>query len=410
MNLREQLAKKWIFPWQAMDVLIGGKSSIDLADLRVHDFSEATKFLCSYGYNPDNQKDKQVIHEVFAESIHFIDKYLLPLCEKGSRCPPKEVLLFEDIRQLLLFASSNDDKLKSQKAWSCAILRVMHTIAHIEGLHRLIDIETAADQIQQRFREHVYRDKKGRLWLGEVDSGVELYKIDWKRAKTRQSIILKLLHKRANVAENIFDLIGVRIVTKNLSDVMIVVKYLRQYFMVNLPNSNPARSRNTLFDVSRFRDNVEMLRDMLVSKRLAPEEFPRLIERLTRGSSDVESSSTNPHSSTTYRAIQLTCRQLIRCANPRFAWISRLENQLKEIGNENDDSKSLRSFLTFVKQWPGVEEALELSSFFPFEVQILDQGAYVTNQSGEAAHDRYKNSQIRAARRRVMGDVLKLTK
>jgi len=44
-----QLADLWKFPWPLMDVLIGGQSSIDLNELRVGSWEEATKWLEAYG-------------------------------------------------------------------------------------------------------------------------------------------------------------------------------------------------------------------------------------------------------------------------------------------------------------------------------------------------------------------------
>ena len=48
--------------------------------------------------------------------------------------------------------------------------------------------------------------------------------------------------------------------------------------------------------------------------------------------------------------------------------------------------------------------------FFPFEIQIIDQDTYQQNQLGSANHDRYKQSQIRSARRRALGAVLTFDK
>jgi uncharacterized protein (TIGR04562 family) len=63
-----------------------------------------------------------------------------------------------------------------------------------------------------------------------------------------------------------------------------------------------------------------------------------------------------------------------------------------------------------LKNWPSGKEGRFDAAFFPFEVQILDVTSHQHAQSGEANHDRYKSSQIRAARKRVLSQVLEFSK
>src|SRR5690606_3119633 len=114
----------------------------------------------------------------------------------------------------------------------------------------------------------------------------------------------------------------------------------------------------------------------------------------------------NPHSSKTYRSIQLTCRQLIRVRNPELGWLDKMR-AVVERGEVPAEKRQLcHELITYVEGWDGLRENRELEAFFPFEVQILDSSAYSEVVGGSAAHDRYKESQIRAARRRVLGPVL----
>ena len=48
-------------------------------------------------------------------------------------------------------------------------------------------------------------------------------------------------------------------------------------------------------------------------------------------------------------------------------------------------------------------------AFFPFEVQVMDLKAWETNSTGKASHGKYKKSQVRAARRRVLNEILPLS-
>jgi len=405
---KDQLVHSWEFPWQEMEVLIGGKSSIDLPEMRVRDWDDATNFISHYGYDPDDKNDRKLIHAVIIEGMNFIERHLLK--DYKPIVPPQQIIETDDVRHLLLWAGSNESKDRALKAWSCALLRVLHTIAHIEGVHKRAGFFAAKDQISQRFHVHIHRDKDHRLWLGDSVDRVELDRVEWKDRKTRESVILKLLHKRANVAESIYDLLGVRIVTKRLSDVLQVAKYLRQFYMITFPNCNPSRARNTLLDVDAFRGHVDVLRDMLINDRIDPNDFEEMVEKVVKSSSGVpvDANNVNPHTATSYRAVQLTCRQLIRTENPNTGWLHKITEYLSNSTIASHQKDELQRVVKFITSWPGTCSSTELAVFYPFEVQIMDADAYRVNQSGDASHDRYKKSQVRAARRRVLSEVLKL--
>ena len=400
------LLSKWQFPWPIMKVLIGGQSSIDLQELRVDSWDEATEFINSYGYDPDNPDDARLIHAVHIESLNFIERHLVNFDASDSERPPDEVLYCNDIRHLLIYASSTASDQVKLRAWSCALLRIMHTVAHIEGVQRWVNMEDAREQIEGRFRKYLFRNDAGELCMGDSDQSVVLDKVDFKGLKKRESVILKLLHKKGNVAETIYDLVGVRIVTKRLCDVMVVVKFLRKFHMVTFANINPGRVRNSLMDVERFRGNLQMLLEMLSDGRIDNDEFERLLEKTTTPSSRILPTSVNPHSANSYRAIQLTCRQLVRTASVANDWLKDLKEHFGVAATEDPALGS--KLLELLESWPGLKKEKDLSVFVPFEVQVLDENSYSISQSGAASHDRYKSSQIRAARRRVLSDVMKL--
>ena len=419
MTNKALLADIWKFPWPLMDVLIGGNSSIDLPELRVASWEEATDFLVSYGYDPVSDDARRQMHAVIVESIAFIERLLLTPREwaRGTR-PPDDILLCDDPRQLLIWASSLSPQERLKRAWACAVLRVMHTIAHIEGVNRYISLQVARQQIMARFQRYIYRDADKQLWFGEDPYRVRLDRVEWKERKSRESIILKLLHKRDNVAETIYDYLGIRIVTTRLCDVLMVVKYMRQFHVIAYPNCYPSRSRNTLIDAKRFRQQIETLRDMLTAGSISPDEFETMVARLTMPAGEPAVGSTNPHSASSYRSIQLTCRQMIEAPNEQFGWLDKLERAVADAALPRDAADGapppslnmLREMRALVDGWHAVKGQRRISSFFPFEVQILDAEAYVQANSGEANHDRYKLSQIRAARKRVLAKVLELSR
>lgn len=390
-----------------MDVFIGGKSAIDLEGLFVRNYEDAEAFIQSYGYCLKKPEDQRFAHRIFIEAVTFIERVLLPDSWHQGVQPPLELLESADPRQLLVWASRSDPD-DPLRAWSCAILRVMHTICHIEGVYVSGHFRKAREQITQKFERRLFRNEAGELRFGDKQQSIQLERIDWKVEKSRESIILKLLHKPGNVAETIYDLFGIRIVTDRLSDVLVAVKYLRQFHLVTFTNCNPARVRNTLIDLDRFRSHLESLKQLLSAEIITTEEFEDIIERLTGPS--FLSQKTNPHSSRNYRALQLTCREMIRFPNPALLWLERLKKWERGLETPCQNPKLVGDILKFIEHWPGVNELKDIDTFFPFEVQIMDKEAYKQNLAGPASHSRYKRSQVRTARRRILAQVLKLHK
>lgn len=397
----ENLTQLWSFNWGAMEVLIGGKSSIDLTELEMRDLTDSTEFLRYYGYDPENPTDAKKMHSVICESWNFIEKYLMPAEWSAGRRPPDDLLMADDARVILLAASDRRAEGALRQAWACAVLRVMHTLAHIDGVAKFADVEAARTQIMNRFLKCIFRNAEGQLCFGSRELSVQLDRIEWKLRKSRESIVLKLLHKKANVAETIYDLLGIRIITKNLSDVMVVVKFLREFHMVSFPNCNPARARNSLIDIEGFKHNVDMLREMLEEGRIQPHEFTNILLGLTKPIS--LGNHSNPHSAKDYRAVQLTCRQMIRYPNPTLQWREKLARFVEE---GHGDALMVGICKDILLMSNSDEKMIE--GFFPFELQVMDEESAASNTIGDASHDRYKQSQVKAARRRVLHRVLTL--
>jgi uncharacterized protein (TIGR04562 family) len=391
-----------------MDVLIGGKSPIDLKRLGIKDEQTAKKFVESYGFNLDRVDDQKFVHMTIVEALSFVEKVLMPKEWGQGKKPPNEILLCSDVVDLLLWASmgKEDGKRGLLSLWSCAILRVVHTIAHIHGVQRHADIDEARNQIISKFRKALFRSDKGRLMLGNSKSFVELEKVEWKADKARASIILKLLHKPANVAETIYDFIGVRIVTKNYPDVMQVVKILGEQFLISFPNANPKRARNSLIDLEDFREKVTELKNQLDSKEISPEEFVELVSDIQFDDRNSKKRA-NPHSASSYRSIQMTCRQLIHFKDPAMRWLDKSYHYLKKSNLSNTKNEILLDTLDFVKSWYeslGIVEDLKV--FFPFEVQVFDKETRQNIEMSEANHIFYKKAQVRTARKRILSEVI----
>ena len=173
------LRSKYEFRGELLDIIIGGQSTIDSpSGLHVQDLEEANNFIKSYGYDLENPIEKAEILGNFHEALNFIRKHFLqPDCADGLKLEiPRKILELTDIRELFLMVSMNysgqtsdnsDTSGKKLRNWACSILKVMHTIAHIDKDLRspyFVDIQK---QIFDRFYKLIHRDHEGNLFLGE---------------------------------------------------------------------------------------------------------------------------------------------------------------------------------------------------------------------------------------------------
>jgi uncharacterized protein (TIGR04562 family) len=206
---------------------------------------------------------------------------------------------------------------------------------------------------------------------------LEISSFEVKDKKSRDSMLLKLLSKREMVAEQLFDLIGVRIVTYTPTDAILALEILRQNKVLIFANIIPSRTRNSLVDFDAYKSSVEPILeryqagDMPLADTL--DRLKRVVcEQPMVPTTDKPFNLENDASIQGYRALHLTQRQLIR-------------------------SHTMESFNG---------EAPISKFFFPYELQIVDVDSYRQNHMGSSAHVQYKLRQLVKARRRVLGSAL----
>jgi len=386
-------SQQWAIGESVLDVLIGGTSFLDSKEGFKNSFSgpdSIENFLLAYGYDAGDPIEHAELQGNLQEAVRFIKRYFLrPENPEGlSLEMPKKLNENLDLRELLRQASMPSSE---QRAWACAILKVVHTISHIDRDIRTHYFPEIQKQIFDRFYRHLNRDESGQLYFGRTltdELRVDLIEFQIKPKKSRDSILMKLLHKPESVAEELFDRVGIRIITKNRVDAIRVIHFLEQTNVIVAANIKPSRSRNTLIDTKVFRDvldqnlaNSDVLTDLL-------EAVPHPQDR-----------TGNPFSSEHYRAIQFTCRQLIKLRNSvadqirDLKQVSRnmtLEVPLQQVVDKIDP-KTIQKMIRF---------------FYPFEVQVMDQLSHIENEKGRSAHVEYKKAQQQTAMIRVMGSLV----
>ena len=284
MGLSADFAKRYEFDWEVLDVIIGGRSAIDSGkSLGLRSTEEALRFMDCYGYDLENPISKAELFGNFQEALNFIRQFFLaPENPEGLKLEiPRKIQELNDIGQLLVLAGAGGGGSPNGSLtalWACAIIKVMHTIAHMDKDLRTNYFADIQQQILDRFYKHVHRDENGQMYLGRDirdPDRIELVQYDSKARKGRDSVLLKLLHKPENVAEELFDRVGIRFVTKNRFDAIRVVKYLKDRYVIMPANIKPSRSRNTLLDTTSFKVEAAQLLKKASDGTSPPARFTR---------------------------------------------------------------------------------------------------------------------------------------
>jgi hypothetical protein len=394
-----QYQSKWRIGESILDVLIGGRSFLDSKNGFRGMFKNslaADQYLNAYGFDLHDPIEKAELHGTLQEAIRFIKTYFLkPSNPEGLSIEiPKKIMEVLDFQELLLFASS--DTQVELRQWACAILRVIHTLSHVDRDMRTHFIKDIQTQILDRFYRQLHRDEHGQLYLGrtlEDHLRVNLVEFQVKPQKARDSTLMKLLHKPESVAEELFDRVGVRFVTKTRVDAIRVIQYLERTNVVVGANIKPSRSRNTLIDPQYFKETLERELPRLLHGEIKESELKDLLEEAPYPKG---SAGENPFSSEHYRAIQFTCRQLIKIKNPLSDHI----RDLKQISRGMQLDPNLAAAIDRVDQ-KYIQRVARF--FYPFEVQVIDEASHSDNEKGRSANTEYKKAQQRAALIRVMG-------
>ncbi len=341
---------------------------MDIPRLDVQDITQAQEFIKTYGYDLSRPDDVHEVWEMHRKAISFIKDRILDIGEEiPDLLSNKEKL--GDPAHLLVYASTRDHKDNKIQGWSCAILRVMHVIAHLEDdLFKIFQ-----DQIQKEIfgpiQAHLRTDPASGVSLGLKDDReqIRLMRFDMKPSKSLSSAVVKLLTKKEVTALSIYDKVGVRFVTKSVFDCFRVVRFLVNEHLISFPNIMPDQARNTLYPVNIFLEAMTELKKtnpMASSEDIEAFMSQKLFEGIDRAEYKERK---NDYSGENYRNMKFIARKL---------------TTVESGGNK-------------------------FRFFYPYEIQIMDYDTYLKNISGPEAHEKYKTRQREAARRRVLGNLLR---
>jgi uncharacterized protein (TIGR04562 family) len=406
---RPDFLTSYLFDWELFSVIIGGKSALDSHSFLtpMKNREQVLRYLEAYGFDQSDPILKAELFGYYQEAIQFMRRYFLSdQANEDFRLEMPNVLTtLNDVSDLFLLASGHREGATLEEClWAAAVLKVMHTILHADKDLRTNYFNVIQQQIFDRFYKFMNRDDDNNLFLtsSHDEKRIPLFDFQTKAKKSRASVIIKLLHKPENVAEELFDRVGVRFITHNVFDSIQVIKFLQENNAIMAHNIKPSRSMNTLIDLVKFKKKHSEILKTAIRNKLSEDDFVHLLNKEVLSlMPDPNEAGKNKFSSDNYRAIQFTCRQLISYKNPIINKIS----EIKRLAKEDDQDDKLH------KKISKLDLSLlsrDIRFFYPYEVQIVDKESYETNTRGEASHDEYKKSQLLAARNRVLQDILRI--
>ena len=369
--------------------------------LRLRELDQINSFLEVYGFDQSDSVLRAETFGTFQEALQFIRRYFLKEgnVEGLALSVPASLCGVTNIEDLLRAATWAGRKCTYEEClWAQVILKVMHTILHIDKDLRYNYISQIQQQIFDRFYKYLSRDEGGGLYLkNQSDQGsVLLVDFETKSQKERDSVIIKLLHKEENIIEELFDRIGVRFITNNRLDCLRVIKFLHQHNVIIVHNIKPSRSRNSLIDLQSFKKHHHSVLMMALRNNISEERFQQALNRKVKDV--IDDNYANVHSSRYYRSIQFTSYHLIKYRNPFADEFIGLRNQAKSIYEEKGDSDPL------AKRVVNMDYSLvsrDIRFFYPFEIQIVDKETRKNNDEGKASHREYKKNQLKSAMKRL---------
>ncbi|WP_324767036.1 TIGR04552 family protein [Pokkaliibacter plantistimulans] len=327
-------------PWEMLEPLIGGRSVVDLRQLQLADTDAAVRFLSAYGFNSDMQEDRQWMLLIHERAINYLDEWVLPW-HHLERVP--EPYRSMPIETLLVEASRPGDH--PWPNWPCVLLKVMHCATHAlfsedQEAHRF-----ALDSIRSRYLPFLF-EQQGQQWIGDERCKIPLVEFRIKEEKSFERIMTKLLHKPGNLASEVFDRLGVRLVTHDIFSAVLLIQFLRSRAIIMLANQLPERTRNSLAEL----DEIHRLYGISSS----------YIVESANETMGLEGSRGNPFSDRTFRMFKFVERLILRMPSGRRC-------------------------------------------IYPYEIQVLDANSLEATSQGAATHDAYEARQMCRVRQRLFG-------
>lgn len=318
---------------EAVRLILRGNSVIDWNRAVFPDLASVDAFLRLLRIDPDDPEDRRRMKYVHRSAITYLEEHL------GLRFP-EDLKQPDDVREIFLLASQTGG-FRRRQILACAILKLMHTIVHMEAAELRHQTALSEADLLGLAERHISEAAQHMR-----DQGFPIISFYGNR-KSRESTITKLLAKREATAATVFDKLRFRIVTEKREHIVPALAWLtRHVFPFNYVI--PGQSHNNLVDI-----HAEWSRPPY--KELADQ-----LHGFTAEEHQPFNAEDNPFSGSSYRVVNFIVDYPVR---------------IDHLGHARYGAMLGR--IVFVET----------------EFQLVDAETAIANESGENAHERYKERQ-----------------
>lgn len=331
---------------EAVRLVLRGGSPIDWHRLNYQTLSEVDDLLRANLVDPDDPRDMARVQYLHREALRYLKRNF------AFRFPV-EVESPADVRHIFLYASEVG-RFNRVQILSCVVLKTMHTLNHLESRELLHQTSVSEAELGAIVERQVL-ERANVL----VEEGLPIVRFYGSR-KGRDSMVSKLLSKKAARAADILDRLRFRVVVENLDDVIPVMAYLLRYvFPWN--HVTAGESSNNLVALKRT-----LAEDPAMAGYLDALQVDIGVD--DRDHLELE----NEFSGSSYRMINFIIDVPVR-----------LDHLLRRAGD------------------PYVLQAGSIV-YVACEFQVVDQETAWLNEKGENSHNRYKLRQAERVAERLM--------
>lgn len=327
-----------LFELESVRLILRGDSVIDWHRLNLQSLEQARELLVAHEFDPDDPAHRARLESIKNEAISYL--------RRQFDFPIPTPVAQASVEELLMLASGKGHR----QLCACAILKSMHIMHHLDGRELLFSLPMSDQDVFHLVEEKVYR-----VIGGMLSAGFPIVEFVGGR-KNKDSLYTKLLSKRDSSASQIYDKLRFRIVTRSADDILPVLLYLTgRLFPFSLVVAG--ESINTIFHFKAYCQRHPHLRDM--------------VKDFQTGIDDAYTPSDNLFSAQNYRVIHFVVDLPVR-----------LPPETMEMS-------------------PPAAWSLGPIVFVLCEFQILDRQTEASNELGDASHERYKERQKQAVKRRL---------
>ncbi len=331
---------------ESVRLLLRGGSVIDWDRVSFSSDDEIRSFLRNNEFDLDRPEDSDRLEDLRAEAVEYLTRSF-------SYRIPDEVAHEMPARDLFLLAASKGKR----HVYACIILKVMHVMHHLAGRELLFKLPVSDDEVFGLVESKVVKA------VEEIRAaGYPVVEFAWSR-KERDSVVTKLLAKKASIAAHVYDKLRFRLITPTRDDLAHVLQELL-HRLIPFNYVIPGESVNGIFPFRR-----------LVEETPA---YARFADQLQRDldQEEVERPISNEFSGPSYRIINFVVDMPVRI-DPFFPRLADLAQEAK------DELGSIIFVLT--------------------EFQMMDLKTAQENEQGENSHTAYKERQQERVRARLAG-------